>query len=69
LIRCAGTVVRILFYYDYTNQQVAFEPPGPLVPGYAVITNARKLHSYGTEAETRYRFTDRLTAYASVGLL
>lgn len=58
-----------VFYYDYTNQQVAFEPPGTLVPGYAVITNARKSHSYGAEFETRYRFTDKFTAYASVGLL
>lgn len=57
------------FYYDYTNQQVAFEPPGTLVPGYAVITNARKSHSYGAEFEARYRFNERLTAYASVGLL
>ena len=57
------------FYYDYTNQQVAYEPPGTLVPGYAIITNARKSHSYGAEFEVRYRFTERFTAYAAVGLL
>ena len=57
------------FYYDYTNQQVAFTPPGTAVPGYAVITNANKSHAYGAELEGRYRFTERFTAYASVGLL
>ena len=54
------------FYYDYTNQQVAYEPG---LPGYAIVTNAKKSHSYGAEFEARYRFTERFTAYASVGLL
>jgi outer membrane receptor protein involved in Fe transport len=58
-----------IFYYDYKNQQVAFEPPGTLVPGYAVITNAKKSHSYGAEFEARYRFNGRFSAYASIGLL
>jgi len=57
------------FYYDYTNQQVAYEPPGTLVPGYAIIANAKKSHSYGAEFEVRYRFSERFTAYASIGLL
>ncbi len=55
------------FYYDYKNQQFAYEP-GPL-PGLAVITNANRSHAYGAEFETRFKATDRITVYSSLGLL
>jgi len=58
------------FYYDYSNQQVAFTPTDfNVLPGYAIITNASKSHAYGAEFEARYRFNDRFTAYASLGLM
>lgn len=58
------------FYYDYRNQQVAFTPAGfNVLPGYSIIANASKSHSYGAEFEARYRFTENFTGYASIGLL
>ncbi|HRF07084.1 MAG TPA: TonB-dependent receptor [Xanthobacteraceae bacterium] len=55
-----------VFYYDYRDQQVAYEPG---LPGLAIITNANKSHLYGAEFETRFLATERLTVYASLGLL
>ena len=55
-----------VFYYDYKDQQVAYEPG---LPGMAIVTNANKSHLYGAEFETRFLATERLTLYASLGLL
>lgn len=56
-----------VFYYDYKDQQVAYEP-GP-IPGWAIITNANRSHAYGGELEARYLATERLTILSSVGVL
>lgn len=60
------------FYYDYKDQQVAFDE----VPGAGGITfplsyilNAESSHAYGAEIETRWRPITPLQFYASLGLM
>lgn len=60
------------FYYDYKDQQVAFEEP--FVPGViefplSYILNADSSHAYGAELEARWRPIAPLQLYGSVGLM
>lgn len=59
------------FYYDYKDQQVAFDEDFFLVPGYPVstIVNADSSHAYGAEIETRWRPVQPLQLYGSLGLM
>lgn len=59
------------FYYDYKDQQVAFEEDFFLVPGYPVstIVNADSSHAYGAEIEARWRPVKPLQLYGSLGLM
>lgn len=56
-----------VFYYDYSNQQVAV--PDPIIPAFNRIVNGGKSHSYGAEFETLFKATNRISLYASIGLL
>jgi outer membrane receptor protein involved in Fe transport len=58
------------FYYDYKDQQVAFDEnlPGIEFP-LSVIVNADSSHAYGAEIESRWRPIQPLQLYASLGLM
>jgi len=68
-----------VFYYDYKNQQVAFDEPqdddGDPTTGTGLgfplsyILNAESSHAYGAEIEARWRPISPLQLYASVGLM
>ncbi|MGQ4274680.1 TonB-dependent receptor domain-containing protein [Terrihabitans sp. B22-R8] len=56
------------FYYDFSDMQV--EVPNPALGGLVPSTlNIGEAHAYGAEFEVRYRATDELTTFASLGLL
>lgn len=55
------------FYYDYDNQQILTYNTD--FPGQTITQNAGKSHAYGAEVEARYRPTDGLELFASLGLL
>ncbi|MEM8767446.1 MAG: TonB-dependent receptor [Pseudomonadota bacterium] len=57
-----------VFYSDWQDQQIAI--PGPT--GFdldTLIVNAGASELYGVEIETRFRFTDTLTGFATLGLV
>lgn len=58
------------FYYDYKDQQVAFEEPflGTPYPA-SYILNADTSHAYGAEIEAKWRPISPLQLYASLGLM
>lgn len=58
------------FYYDYKDQQVAFEEPffGTPYPA-SFILNADKSHAYGAEFEAQWRPIAPLQLYGSLGLM
>ena len=56
-----------VFYYDYSNQQVA-QQIDPSLPATRIV-NAGSSHSYGAEIEARWRPIAPLQMFASVGLL
>lgn len=55
------------FYYDFTDMQV--EVPHPILDFLPVTVNLGDAHAYGAEFELRYRVTDELTTFGSLGLL
>ncbi|WP_068464107.1 TonB-dependent receptor [Hyphomicrobium sulfonivorans] len=59
------------FYYDYKNQQVAFEEDlfGMLPYPVSYILNADSSHAYGAEFEARWRPIAPLQLYGSLGLM
>ena len=61
-----------VFYYDYTNQQVAFDEEfgaGGIEFPLSYIFNADSSHAYGAEFEARWRPIVPLQLYASLGLM
>ena len=56
-----------VFYYDYKNQQIAFEDP--LVVGSSYIVNGKSSHAYGAEIEARWRPNQRWQLFAGLGLI
>ncbi|MCC6491066.1 MAG: TonB-dependent receptor [Candidatus Hydrogenedentes bacterium] len=59
------------FYYDYKDQQVAFDEDlfGMLPYPVTVILNADSSYAYGSELEARWRPISPLELYGSVGLM
>jgi outer membrane receptor protein involved in Fe transport len=59
------------FYYDYKNQQVAFERDlyGILPYPVSIILNAESSQAYGAEFEARWRPIAPLQLYGSLGLM
>jgi iron complex outermembrane recepter protein len=55
-----------IFYYDYTDQQVAFATDNPFLTS---IVNADRSHAYGAEIEARWRPVPSLQLYGSLGLM
>ena len=65
-----------VFYYDYTNQQVAFDEELDFTGAgtglgfpLSYILNAESSHAYGAEIEARWRPISPLQLYASLGLM
>lgn len=56
------------FYYDYKNQQVAFDETVFEFP-VSYIQNAKSSHAYGAEFEARWRPIPPLQLYGSLGLM
>ena len=65
-----------VFYYDYTNRQVAFDEELDFTGAgtglgfpMSYILNAESSHDYGAEIEARWRPISPLQLYASLGLM